>query len=188
MKWSYSRPTRSCSSSRVISGGGGHRDPSRRRCPHRAAPAPLQPARRCPSSLRGTRRCGGRGGRRSSVWAPCMPTAGRSRRRCWRWRCRNLPRRGSKVRRPPCAPWGLASQSLGTVGSGTKYHAPKGSISGENDALRARGAVILADRRVQRGAMGSGPKRHQEPRNEKPIRVIHGRLMVYEATAPKNRP
>ena len=74
------------------------------------------------------------------------------------------------------------------AGSGTKYHAPKGSISGENDALRARGAVILADRRVQRGAMGSGPKRHQEPRNEKPIRVIHGRLMVYEATAPKNRP
>ena len=122
------------------------------------------------------------------MWAPCMPTAGRSRRRCWRCRCRNTPRRGSKVGRPSCAPWGRTCQTLGTTGSGTKYHATKGSKSGKNDALRARGAVRLADRRVQRGCHGSGPKRDHEPRTEKPARVIHGRLMVHEATAPKNRP
>ena len=87
-----------------------------------------------------------------------------------------------------CAPWGRTCQTLGTAGSGTKYHAPKGSKSGENDALRARGAVRLADRHVQRGCHGSGPKWDYEPRTEKPARVIHGLLMVHEATAPKNRP
>ena len=65
---------------------------------------------------------------------------------------------------------------------------PQGLEIRQNDALRARGAVRLADRRVQRGCHGSGPKRDHEPRTEKPARVIHGRLMVHEATAPKNRP